>query len=163
MAQRYTSMKDIVNNFETIDELIEWALENQMQDHPLINLRINNYINQFENAEDLTEWEIHNNILNDQHVLNRIKTLYTCKWYGRRSESTQELRIHEHVHLMCDEIPHTDISSDNITHPNIQIPISCNNDRTDIFVSTHSHTGAGVTLEPPYIFRQSGQKHFLKT
>lgn len=93
MAQRYPSVKDIVNSFETIDDLIEWALENQMQDHTLINQRISNYINKFENAENLTEWAIHNYLLNVHRVLNRIQTLYTCKWCGRRSESIRELHV----------------------------------------------------------------------
>lgn len=90
MARRYPSLTDIVDNFESSNELLHWARENQLLNHPLINQRINtvNHINQFENAEDLTEWAIHNNLLNDQQVLNKLKTLYTCKWCGRRSEST---------------------------------------------------------------------------
>lgn len=65
--------------------------------------------------------------------------------------------------MICDEIPHIDLPTDNITHPNNQISILCNNDLPDISVSAPSQRVAGITPEPaPYIFRQSGQKTFSK-
>lgn len=101
MANKFPSLEDILSNFESIEELSEWAQENQLLHHPMVIERtgLYHFVNEFSNAEDLIQWALDNSLINNQQVLNKIESLLTCKWCKLRLESTEEIRRHERIHV----------------------------------------------------------------
>lgn len=97
----YPSLKDILNGFQSIEELRQWATQNRLLDHPFVRERLcshtnlSDILNQFNNAEDLTQWAIHNLLINNQQILDKLDSLLTCSLCGTRLLSTEELRKHE--------------------------------------------------------------------
>ena len=112
MANKFPSLEDILSNFESIEELSEWAQENQLLHHPMVIERtgLYHFVNEFNNAEDLIQWTLDNSLINNQQVLNNIESLLTCKWCKLRLESTEELRRYERIHVGGTE---TDFFTDN--------------------------------------------------
>lgn len=119
-----TNLKDILNEIYTIDDLNNWALDNELLDHPWVIQRKDTIIFEtvitFSDITSLSQWAIDNNILCHNHVLERMKDLLTCKVCNKTFDFQTELKQHETVHLVLDEIIHG-------TSHNVQSSFEINN------------------------------------
>lgn len=111
MANRYPSLKDIVDELATTLEVIQFAEKNELVDHPLIrqrlrkNISISDVLNNIADPDSLIEWAISNLMLNHGQVEKRLKTLLTCKYCQYEFGSSNELKNHQLIHQMSDTFP----------------------------------------------------------
>ena len=105
MSGKYPSLNDILNDFDTIENVIRWAIRNDLLDHPTVqqrlmtNLNIRDVVNAISDPDTLKEWVIDNLLLQHSNVLDRISVLLTCELCQMKFESSSELKQHrENLH-----------------------------------------------------------------
>lgn len=110
MYKKYPSLKDILDDLDSIDKDIKWAAENELSDHTLVRKRINqctikdikdisikDIVNEFSDPDILTEWGIDNLLLHHRFVLNRLVVLLTC--YRCHTKFDSSIGLKEHICL----------------------------------------------------------------
>jgi len=128
MNNKPPSLSDIINSFTYLEELQNWALENDLMDHPLIQQRIKyfqssnlqNALNGFTDADSLINWATDNFILNNTQVLERLSVLLTCQWCHMRFYLSSLLREHLKLHKITGDI-NTPSNQDELTI-NLDLP-----------------------------------------
>ena len=86
MEKTYPSLKDIINQMESIDEIKTWAEQNELLHHPTVQAGmerqkyISDTVSTICHPETLTQWAIENSLLCHHKILERLEILLTCKW-----------------------------------------------------------------------------------
>lgn len=121
MDNERLSLKYIINAFHSKEELRKWAEENEMTNHPLVTEKlkknqpssIQDIVNGFTDIEELTQWATENLLLQHRHVIERFTSLLTCKWCHLKFDSQNELKPHEELHALIDNLNgHTTVYCD---------------------------------------------------
>ena len=106
MKHKPPTLKNIINNFTSLNELQEWAADNGLMNHILVQNRINHFqsinwtdvLNSFTDANSLISWATDNCLLNNSQVLDKLVILLTCTWCKKRFYLSTELRDHLEIH-----------------------------------------------------------------
>ena len=112
MNNKPPSLSEIINSFTSLDELQQWALENDLIHHQLVQQRIEYFrsfnlqqvLNGFTDADSLIYWATDNLILCNPQVLDRLSVLLTCQWCHMRFQLSSQLREHLELHEITGDI-----------------------------------------------------------
>ena len=80
MNNKPPNLNKIIHDFTSLDELQQWASENQLMDHPFVQNRIRHFqsfnlidtLNGFTDVDSLISWATDNFILNNSQFLERL-------------------------------------------------------------------------------------------